>query len=1090
MSKIQTEKEKEEKAEPPPRRGWVSLISLYMGLFLFSIILCAGLLVTVLQDRTLTLPKTIQTKLNVFLNTEPDFPEISFSSAEIGFSAILNPKLVLEGVQFSDDLTGSGVRLGKLEVVFDGSKFITGVVAPKSTRLNGAVLDVTRKIDGSFDLGFDVSSGITTTLSVDEVFKKIEGFFVDEGYRSLEKGEIDQVTVNYTDQLNKRAWTFDGGRLRAERDDGRVTLRIDLALLSGGDEPATVGIGYEFSTDGIGELSAEIHNIPAGDLGIQAEALTWLNFVNGNLSGSLRSTRINGEFDELNALLDFGQGELLAGKGNKNIPYSKAKTYFSYSPKNERLDIDLILIESDWGKLSASGYSLLLSEGEDGHLSDGMILDLEVDSADLQSTPWWAENVKISEATSQIKITYSPLQVDVGQIQARVNGANIIGSGRASLMPAGWISNLNVEIPSLSSKDLLKFWPLGQKIKSRKWFEQNVNLGTFKNLRINANKNVGREFEVASSFSFENANIKFMKHMPVISNGSGYGMLEGSALTVVSQGGHVKAPEGGRIALKGSVFKIEDTRVPSPLAKFDVQGSGSISAAMSLLNQKPFEIANRSKMNIKDVSGHVTFDAKIKSVLTKAVKLRDVRYDVTGVLQNVRTGSLIPKKIIVSKSLNFKASPEKVQIFGDGTVSEVPFSGRWTQPLGVAGLSSQVAVQIEISETSLRSLNILFPKEAISGKANGDLILDIQKGSPILFDLKSDLVGVGIDVPALSWEKETTVPADFEISGSFSKPITINQFKLKSEGLSTWGDMAFDDMGLTNISLNDLKVGKWLSSDVVLQRRDPGKPMQITLSGGALDLRNLPVNKSTGATAPIIANLNTVRISKNLALTNVSATFLGGEAVTGEFSGNVNDGTPLTGNVSGRGDNLRLDLFSDDAGGVLRDSGLLRQASGGYMDLGITPAASGWNADMKISNVRIKDAPQIAQLLSAISVVGLPDQIDGKGIFFNTIESEFNIENDEYTVYRSSAVGPSLGLSLDGYINTKRKLMDLQGVLSPFYLLNGIGAFLTRRGEGLIGFNFNLKGPTAQPIATVNPLSAFTPGMFREIFRRPAPKQN
>ena len=74
MSKIQTEKEKEEKAEPPPRRGWVSLISLYMGLFLFSIILCAGLLVTVLQDRTLTLPKTFQTKLIVFLNTEPDFP--------------------------------------------------------------------------------------------------------------------------------------------------------------------------------------------------------------------------------------------------------------------------------------------------------------------------------------------------------------------------------------------------------------------------------------------------------------------------------------------------------------------------------------------------------------------------------------------------------------------------------------------------------------------------------------------------------------------------------------------------------------------------------------------------------------------------------------------------------------------------------------------------------------------------------------------------------------------------------------------------------------------------------------------------------
>ena len=1090
MSKIQTEKDIEEKAEPLPRRAWVSLFFFYMGLFLFSIILCASLLVIVLQDRTVTLPKTLQTKLNVFLNTEPDFPEISFGSAEIGFSDIFDPKLVLEGVQFSDELTGSGMKLGKLEVVFDGSEFITGVLAPKSTELNGAILDVTRKTDGSFDLGFDVSNGITTTLSMDEVFKKIEGFFVDEEFRSLEKGLIDQVTVNYTDQLNKRAWTFDGGRLRADRDGDRIELRIDLALLNGGDEPATIGIGYQFSTAGIGELSAEMQNIPARDLGIQSEALTWLGFVKGNLSGSLRSTRINGEFDTLNALLDFGQGELLAGTGNKNIPYSKAKTYFSYSPKNERLDIDLILIESDWGKLSAGGYSLLLSEGEDGHLSDGMILDLEVDSAELQSTSWWADNVKISGATSQIKITYSPLHVDVGQFQARVNGASIIGSGNASLKPAGWVSNLNVQIPSLGAKDLLKLWPLGQRVKSRKWFEQNVNLGTLRNLRISTKKNVGRASQVASSFSFENANIKFMKHMPMISNGSGYGMLEESALTVVSQGGHIEAPEGGRIALNGSVFKIKDIRVPNPSAKFDVRGSGSISAAVSLLNQKPFEIADRAEIKITEVLGHVTFDAKIKSVLKKAVKLRDVRYEVSGVLQNVLAKSLIPEKTIVSKSLNFKFSPEKVEIFGDGTVSDVPFSGQWTQPLGAAGLSSQVALQIEISGTSLRNLNILLPKDTISGKANGDLILDIKKGSPILFDLKSDLVGLGIEVSALSWEKKTTTPADFEISGSLSKPITINQFKLKSEGLSTSGAMAFDDMGLKNISLNDLKVDKWLSSDVVLQRRNPGKPMQIILNGGELDLRNLPVNKSTGVTAPIKANLNTVRISKNLALTNVSATFLGGEAVTGEFSGNVNGGTSLTGSVSGRGENLRLDLFSNDAGGALRDSGLLRQASGGYMELGITPAASGWNADMQINNVRIKDAPQIAQLLSAISVVGLPDQLDGKGIFFNTIESKFNIEDDKYTVYRSSAVGPSLGLSLDGYINTNRRLMDLQGVLSPFYLLNGIGAFLTRRGEGLIGFNFNLRGPTAQPIATVNPLSAFTPGMFREIFRRPAPKQN
>tara|TARA_B110000037_G_scaffold37258_1_gene45736 strand:- start:91 stop:573 length:483 start_codon:yes stop_codon:yes gene_type:complete len=160
------------------------------------------------------------------------------------------------------------------------------------------------------------------------------------------------------------------------------------------------------------------------------------------------------------------------------------------------------------------------------------------------------------------------------------------------------------------------------------------------------------------------------------------------------------------------------------------------------------------------------------------------------------------------------------------------------------------------------------------------------------------------------------------------------------------------------------------------------------------------------------------------------------------------------------------------------------------MDLRMTPYQGGWNGDLKIRDARIKDAPQIAQLLSAASIVGLLDQMGGKGIFFDNINSKFSLKNELFTIYESSAVGPSLGMSIDGYINTKSKKLDLQGVLSPFYLVNGIGAFLTRRGEGLIGFNFTLRGATSNPKAAVNPLSLFTPGMFREIFRRKAPEQN
>ncbi|MCK7475762.1 MAG: hypothetical protein MZV49_24990 [Rhodopseudomonas palustris] len=61
-------------------------------------------------------------------------------------------------------------------------------------------------------------------------------------------------------------------------------------------------------------------------------------------------------------------------------------------------------------------------------------------------------------------------------------------------------------------------------------------------------------------------------------------------------------------------------------------------------------------------------------------------------------------------------------------------------------------------------------------------------------------------------------------------------------------------------------------------------------------------------------------------------------------------------------------------------------------------------------------------------------------------------------------------------------------MISPIYLLNGIGAILTRRGEGLFGFNYTRdRHGATEPAVSVNPLSILTPGMFRDIFRRPAP---
>ena len=143
---------------------------------------------------------------------------------------------------------------------------------------------------------------------------------------------------------------------------------------------------------------------------------------------------------------------------------------------------------------------------------------------------------------------------------------------------------------------------------------------------------------------------------------------------------------------------------------------------------------------------------------------------------------------------------------------------------------------------------------------------------------------------------------------------------------------------------------------------------------------------------------------------------------------------------------------------------------------------------LEINNARVADAPTIAALLNAVSVVGLIDELNGDGISFSEINADFRLSPTRITLREGSAVGASLGISMDGVFVPDTGVIQLQGVISPVYLLNAVGSVLTRPGEGLFGFNYSVTGTTSDPTVFVNPLTALAPGMFRNLFRRAEPQ--
>jgi hypothetical protein len=146
-----------------------------------------------------------------------------------------------------------------------------------------------------------------------------------------------------------------------------------------------------------------------------------------------------------------------------------------------------------------------------------------------------------------------------------------------------------------------------------------------------------------------------------------------------------------------------------------------------------------------------------------------------------------------------------------------------------------------------------------------------------------------------------------------------------------------------------------------------------------------------------------------------------------------------------------------------------------------------FDGNLSVTNIRVINASMLTELLNAISVVGLLDQLNGEGLLFGKAEGRFVLTPDIVQIQQGSAVGASLGVSMAGNLQSDTGKLALQGVISPIYLLNGLGQMFSRKGEGLFGFNYSMLGDIENPDISVNPLSIFTPGLFRELFRASPP---
>lgn len=1088
-----------EATAPRPRRRWLRRVALWLGGPILVLVLAGAVGLVAIIGKPLSAPDWLREEVSTRINKGLTGTTLRFGDVAVVLERDWVPRLRMRNLMISD---ARGERLAVLSDV-DGTvalrPLLRGELQPATIRLSGATMRLRRSEEGSVGVAVgDNPETVEEAPSFAGLIQEMDRFLLRPEFAALRRVQAENLTVQYEDARARRNWTVDGGRVELTRDRDRLQLRGDFALLGNRGYATTLAMSYSGQ---IGETSAQfgvsVEDMPARDLAGQTPALAFLDALDAPVSGALRASVLDdGTLGPLNATLQIGAGVLQPTDATKPIPFSQARGYLTFDPSTGTMQYDEVFIESKWVTARIEGKSFLigLEQGWPTELwSQFRVTELSANPADLYEAP-----VAIGGATVDARLRLAPFELHLGEMSFSDRGQRLTLTGRAGAGPEGWSVALDGRMDGLTPERLLQLWPETVKEPTRNWIRDNVRGAKMSDIQLALRASPGSRPELFLGFDFEELETRFIKDVPVIKGAAGHGSLYGQRFVISADRGHVTAAEGGRIDIAGTSFIVTDTSQKEAPAEVRLSTRSTVTAALSLLDSGPFGYMRKAGQPVTLADGRARVEGLLSFRLKKKVAPGDVAYDIRAEARDVRSETLVPGRVLAAPRLTVTAKAGELTIAGDGRIGAVPASGAWSTRIGrEADGSSVLSGTVELSERFADEFGIGLPPGSVSGQGQGELTIRFRKGQPGTFRLRSDLAGLGLSLPPLGWALAPGGRGALDVSGSLGTPPRIDRLAIDAGGLTAEGDITLrEGGGLELARFSRVRVGSWLDAPVELVGRGAGAAPAVRVRGGVIDMRQTSLGGNGGGSGggakggPLSLSLDRLQISGGIALTGFQAELDMSKGADGRFTGQVNGGAKVSGVVVPHQGRSAFRIQSGDAGSVMKSAGLLKNARQGEMDLTLFPATAkgSYNGKLTIQQMRLKDAPALAALLNTLSVVGLLEQLGGEGIHFASVEADFQLTPTQVILERGSAVGASMGISMDGFYDLRSGQMDMQGVFSPLYLVNAVGGLFTRKGEGLIGFNYALTGPASNPRVSVNPLSLLTPGMFRELFRRPPPK--
>lgn len=402
-------------------------------------------------------------------------------------------------------------------------------------------------------------------------------------------------------------------------------------------------------------------------------------------------------------------------------------------------------------------------------------------------------------------------------------------------------------------------------------------------------------------------------------------------------------------------------------------------------------------------------------------------------------------------------------------------SGRWRG-------DSPIADKFTINLNDTRFRENLAVSGAVTVDQGGKLLVDL-KGKQ--FDLRSFVE----DTPKGGPQKPTNPAGDFD---TMEIRLEASDFMIKGDRpVLRDGSILLNQTGENReieITARQADAQPWITGDDA--PREPG-PVDSPNSGG------IGQNASrVGGKTDIFLSIDQVIMANSELLNGLAGSIhmVGDEWDGLVLNGTLGDRSNVFAQVERKDAKTRdVRLTSDDAGKFLRAVDLYQNLLGGALAIEGTVDDSTWSqpftGKVNITAFRAVNAPLAARVLGAASLTGLADVLGGNGIAFDELNGDFTYANDVLSLSKFAANGSAVGVTSNGSIDLAKSEIRLAGSIVPIYSLNSaLGAIpllgdllVGEEGGGIFAPTYTIEGALEDPEVTVNPLSTFVPGVFRNL---------